>query len=120
MSDFEVNKAVAEKLGFNVRVSSWAIAGRDESTDYADFLKSDVYYINTPRGNSDVPNYCNNPSDAWPIIIDSKITLTPWGSNGDHWKATNKLDWNDYSHDDIYISDKNPLRAAMIVFLMMQ
>ena len=51
---------------------------------------------------------CNNPADAWPIIDENKICLL---SIGNTWRA----------HDlKLMSQDSNPLRAAMIVFLMMQ
>ena len=56
---------------------------------------------------------CNNPADAWPIITDSMISIRPVGNDGQLWEASGmdgmKADY-----------DKNPLRAAMIVFLMMK
>lgn len=55
-------------------------------------------------------NPCNNPSDAWSIILDNKISIFP--ISGDTWQAEHAL-------TGAY-KDKNPLRAAMIVFLMMQ
>ena len=56
---------------------------------------------------------CNNPADACPIIISSMISVRPVGGDGHLWEASGmdgmKADY-----------DKNPLRAAMIVFLMMK
>lgn len=56
---------------------------------------------------------CNNPADAWPIITSSMISIRPVGNDGQLWEASGmdgmKADY-----------DKNPLRAAMIVFLMMK
>lgn len=62
---------------------------------------------------------CNNPADAWPIIVGKQISLISRCANGE-WKAQLHL-----GRDDIFDSyascwDKNPLRAAMIVFLMMK
>lgn len=58
-------------------------------------------------------NYCNNPADAWPIITGSMISICPVGNDGQLWEASGmggmKADY-----------DKNPLRAAMIVFMMMK
>lgn len=64
-----------------------------------------------------IPNcwvdYRNNPADAWPIIISSMISIRPVGNDGQLWEASGmdgmKADY-----------DKNPLRAAMVVFLMMK
>ena len=56
---------------------------------------------------------CNSPADSWPIITDSMISIRPVGSDGQLWEASGMAGMKaDY--------DKNPLRAAMIVFLMMK
>lgn len=61
-------------------------------------------------------DYCNNPADAWPIIVDNRISIYSmsvtdargkWGAEAPH------------PHDAYHFND-NSLRAAMIVFLMMQ
>lgn len=56
---------------------------------------------------------CNNPADAWPIITGSMISIRPVGNDGQLWEAAGmdgmKADYG-----------KNPLRSAMIVFLMMK
>ena len=55
---------------------------------------------------------CNNPADAWPIITYSMISIRPVGNDGQLWEASGMAGMKaDY--------DKNPLRAAMVVFLMM-
>ncbi|MBJ9110049.1 DUF2591 family protein [Citrobacter sp. FDAARGOS_156] len=54
---------------------------------------------------------CNNPADAWPIIVDNSIGIK---------KQSNGL-WVSSRHGGMYPQyHENPLRAAMIVFLMMQ
>jgi hypothetical protein len=55
-------------------------------------------------------DYCNNPSDAWPIVTGSKIGFVP--VNGT-WRASSVTAGY---HE---CSNENPLRAAMIVFLRM-
>ncbi|MCP4321484.1 MAG: DUF2591 domain-containing protein [Alteromonadales bacterium] len=79
LSDFEINKLVAEKL--------------------------------TGKESIFVPDYCNNPSDAWPIIVDNRITVAPYDDASQGWSATYDTSF--------FIDDDNPLRAAMIVYLMM-
>lgn len=56
-------------------------------------------------------DYCNSPADAWPIIEQNKISLTYHTSRG-HWSAI-------FNHENISMHG-SPLRAAMIVFLMMK
>lgn len=54
---------------------------------------------------------CNNPADAMPIVIESRIAICPIFSS----------DWCATSDCDAYrVINKNPLRAAMEVFLMMK
>lgn len=56
---------------------------------------------------------CNNPADAWPIITASMISIRPVGNDGQLWEASGMAGMKaDY--------DKDPLRAAMVVFLMMK
>lgn len=55
---------------------------------------------------------CNRADHAWPIILKYRINV--YASEGPEfmpWMA---------GLDSIMVSNKNPLRAAMIVFLMMQ
>ena len=60
----------------------------------------------------EVPDYCNNPSDAWTIIVANRINV--YASEGPDfmpWMA---------GCGGMVASNRNPIRAAMIVFLMMQ
>ena len=86
LTDFEINKLV----GFKKKSIK---KGR-----------IDNFYLNF------CPDYCNNPSDAWPIILENKIDIAFLKCEPDITVASN---------GDDYIRDKNPLRAAMIVYLMM-
>lgn len=54
-------------------------------------------------------------SDAWPIITEDRIALVP---AFDIWDASK----GDFNHDrrNFQVQDKNPLRAAMIVFLKLK
>ncbi|MBG0639735.1 DUF2591 family protein [Enterobacter asburiae] len=58
--------------------------------------------------------YTTNPADAWPIITEAKISLlsVECGDGSELWLAK--------SNSCPSRGDANPLRAAMIVFLMMQ
>lgn len=60
-----------------------------------------------------IPDYCNNAEDAWPVIAENRISLKIWG-----WS-----EWVAYSDGSSRIKEcmnKNPLRAAMIVYLMLK
>lgn len=94
MSDFEINCEIASLMGYTAK-------------GFIHDLRSGVW------------NPCNNPADAWPIIEQNKITIM---FEDDQWTAfggmsihhSREADW------DFCEYDKKPLRAAMIVFLMMQ
>ena len=95
MSDFEINKAVSTALGMDV-------SGATE--------ENNIMY-------GYVPDICNNPSDAWPVILESRISLRPEdmyeeAPHSGYWRADNEA--GNHCHHE------NPLRAAMIVYLMMK
>ena len=63
-------------------------------------------------------NYCNNWSDMGPLIAGCNITLIDPTSLGcEEWQA-GKF-YTDFA-PDIQVQDKKPLRAAAIVYLLMQ
>ncbi|MBC4013672.1 DUF2591 family protein [Morganella morganii] len=97
-SDFEINKAVFRAARIKHK--------------WFRFLPHGVVTYNI-KGDWVIFDPCNNPADAMPIIIDNNISiLANWGINGE-WAATYEL--------SMYIKyNKNPLRAAMEVFLMMK
>ena len=113
MSDFEINKAVAV-----LENKDWVLLP----------CVDDALFVNVETEDKDCYEYdthqynpCNNPADAWPIIIENRIGLVPvFTCNNrcfsleptEKWRAE-KTDWS------IEIEDRNPLRAAMILFLMM-
>ena len=97
MSDFEINQAVATALGMDV---SGATEENNMMYDY-------------------VRDYCNNPSDAWPIIFSSRTMLNPYCAD-ELWKAEVPCGFDGLFKEYATCYHRNPLRAAMIVFLMMQ
>lgn len=67
---------------------------------------------------------CNNPADAWPILLENKISLnymvseSAWCAHVDGLMTDGCWCWDiDPEH---YHDHANPLRAGMIVFLMMK
>ncbi len=96
LSDFEINKRVF-------------VAAKIEHED-TDLHSNKVFYGD--GANWIEFNPCNNPADAMPIVFENGISLiSDWNEVG-VWGATNQP-W--YSSEN-----KNPLRAAMEVFLMMK
>ena len=98
MSDFEVNSKVAMRLG------------RSVSSEH-ECIKTGACFILTSLAGVRVEfNPCNNPSDAWSIIVENELSL---------WKVLDE--WESSScNGNIQYSDNNPLRAAMICFLKMK
>lgn len=107
MSDFEINKAVGEII----------LKGRWECKPNCSGNYSDSWYYGsvdtfvTPY--PQLPDYCYSWADAGPIIEGAEIGLV---RVADGWCATNDA----ATYEGIYFVNSNPLRAAMIVFLMMQ
>lgn len=96
MSDFEINKSVAGALG----VKWYIVAGRM-------ITGSDGSYT----------DYCNNPADAWPVIVDNGIGIEQNHSQTKWIARSFSVGLTEQAYAFV---DKNPLRAAMIVFLMMR
>ena len=89
MSDYEI----AEKIGKAIGLVS--VAG-------------DLYIKNGVWARFDP---CNNPADAWPVILQSKISIF----------ALDDDDWGARGYNCIIRSiNPNPLRAAMELFLKMK
>lgn len=113
LSDFEINSAVhnalmkepykIEFLG-NDRIR-WVRGSTNVTTGKVEYSKKSL------------KDYCNNPSDAWKIIVDNGISLECIVVNRHEktWRAQLKPAYVKHR-----VNHKNPLRAAMIVFLKMQ
>jgi len=97
MSDFETNEAVAQALG----MITDGTCGESEQG---------VPCGLTGAGDLECRDYCNNPSDAWPIIESIWDDLMSTDVN-------HNTEWD----QEIKTDDRsNPLRAAMIVYLKMK
>lgn len=128
MSDFEINKRVAIDLDIDMHF----FIHESEDSFGLGFLPSELgpiwqtsaIWVGDFRvSNGNKFNPCNNPADAWPIIRDNHISLHA-PSITKTWMAEftgSDDDVNDGFHVDYFESHhENPLRAAMIVFLMIQ
>ena len=122
LSDFEINVAVFEaihngspdyKEGENGAMVFISFEG--------DIVNGDAVEVEVERGSF---NPCANPADAWPIITENKIS-TMWMTAEKEWCAWSGGDleegcWEWENIPGYYFCGESPLRAAMIVFLMMQ
>lgn len=107
-SDFEINKA------------AFLLAAKEGLVNFEDLMEKQ-----NPNRNGvmygDGANWyewdgCNNPADAWPIILDNGICINSMpGGDFTLWYAHDKF----HTNVDSAIYDENPLRAAMIVYLEM-
>jgi hypothetical protein len=110
LSDFEINQLVAVALGAK------------EHCRYEMGERSTVFYelnggpIDVRKGFKGMMNClfdpCNDPKSAWPIIVANRISITPYEKSDQGWFAT--------PDSSFFVDDANPLKAAMIVYLMMQ
>ncbi|HFP6078803.1 TPA: phage protein NinX family protein [Escherichia coli] len=117
LSDFEINVAVFEaihngspdyKEGENGAMVFISFEG--------DIVNGDAVEVEVERGSF---NPCANPADAWPIITENNISIIL--DNPSMPCATdNARDLFDDAGPNVCVAYDNPLRAAMIVFLMMQ
>lgn len=105
ISDFELNVQVAESEGIN-----WYCPASCSPTGGWEYCGIGKLML---KDDKQLPDYCNNPSDAWQIIIENSITF-----NYD----TAQVHVGSYFSDTAKVSEnrKNALRAAMIVYLMMK
>ena len=104
-SNFEISKRVAEIVYNAVDVMELAYL-RDESSAVWNDPANGLMSFNL-----------NDPSDAWPIIVENKINVN-WfdDEDGDYASCT-----TGEVNDNRFLSDhENPLRAAMICFLKMK
>lgn len=120
MSDFEINKAVAESVfidreGLEVVRS---MPARNEITVFAD-KKGELVCIAAA-------DYCNNAADAWPIIAENGISLIKCTVGSGYWSAEIITDIDEVT-DKIFqcqssfdYQDAKSLRAAMIVYLQLK
>lgn len=108
MSDLQINLLVADAIGVDAAENSGVVYGA---------VKHGGDNVVSVIG---VVDYCNNPSDAWPIISESKINLVSPIETRNSWTASHTKGGGNWNLNDASVVHENPLRAAMIVFLMMQ
>jgi hypothetical protein len=106
LTDYKVNVLVAEKLGYKTETHEKSVFVSARHT--GDNVQN-VVGIYDP---------CNNPGDAWPVIVGSEISLAC--NEKEVGKYTALGGYNNGFSSEYYHNNANPLRAAMICFLIMQ
>lgn len=104
MSDFEINLAVA-KVKYN----------HPSDPEYFKFYRlnnGSIVQVNAYKMWPQDLDFCNNPSDAWPIIIENNISISP--RNG---KASLVGAYGACPHE---CEKGKELRTSMICFLEMK
>ncbi len=113
-SDFEINKAVAltylrhkYPLAKSIEYDNSQRCFWVESAGFSSYL---------------IPDYCNNPNDAWPIILENRIGIEPKPINDktNDTEYTAFVLFTDRHCQKVMSVGPNLLRSAMIVFLMMK
>ncbi len=112
MSDFEINKAVAD-IAMN---GTWHLEPSHPNNTTGGWLYGSNGIQTYP-----MPDYCNNPADAWPIITENKISIIHDGGENEYTACYGfKFEygcWDLASTPEHYHTHGNPLRAAMVAFL---
>ena len=106
-SDFEINKAVAEAKGYDNICMGY---NPDSLCVHYSGLESTMREV----------DYCNNPSDMWPIILEHRISLDAIEDEHDKERYWSAIAPNGSQFSAITWGSKNPLRAACIVYLKMK
>ncbi|MEY0977169.1 phage protein NinX family protein [Providencia rettgeri] len=104
LSDFEINKKVAEKLGLHIDDFY-----KQVSPD--DYNNSEIYVsVNKNDYHKDSFDPCNNLVDAMPIIIENGISMV---------RVNNTWSARQFNNHCIEINGDNYYRIAMEVYLLM-
>lgn len=105
LSDFEINKLVAKYQTHDIQLTH--PFDLSESS-YVSIFISDKWIKYDP---------CNNPTDSWLIIIKNRISIL---FDYDLYTAAVDVTMDQYGYfqSGFEYKHKKPLRAAMIVFLM--
>ena len=101
MSDFEINLAAAKARYHQV-----------------EFIAEKEWVAVMGSGYRFDP--CSNPLDAWPIILDNGISINKWDKSDSFWTADVERPKACDEYNTIEVKHENPLRAAMICFLLMK
>lgn len=116
LSDFEINRMVGDVIFKGLWACKPETSGNNTNKWYYGNADTTFEPLNP------LPDYCNDWSAAGPIIVDNEISLNSYGSA---WEASYEYDApiGAFGTDELVtkaIEGKNPLRTAMIAFLMKQ
>lgn len=124
MSDHEINMAVTYIVH---NLHGWSVNKNNNAFYNCGIDGSGHYMVNCI-------DYCNNPNDAWPVIVENNISLLSVSDYAlDRKLKKFKLNFtgkyiasgfpvmsDGFNGDELQVMCENPLRAAMICFLKMK
>lgn len=109
LSDTQINRLVAGTLGFD-EFGHGYVDGYDGLYQYITHKGSEWRHM--------LPDYCNNPAYSMPMVFAEQITIMyDGGVNPIAMTVDSVGQCFEVSYEHL-VEDKNPLRAAMIVYLM--
>lgn len=116
LSDFEINRMLGDVIFKGLWACKPETSGNNTNKWYYGNADTTFEPLNP------LPDYCNDWSAAGPIIVNNEISLNSYGSA---WEASYEYDApiGAFGTDELVtkaIEGKNPLRTAMIAFLMKQ
>ncbi|HAJ7022767.1 TPA: DUF2591 domain-containing protein [Escherichia coli] len=103
LSDFEINRMVGDIIFKGLWASKPETSGNNTNKWYYGNADTTFEPLNH------LPDYCNDPSASWPIIEKYRISI-----------LDQLTEWCVDAKGVSPIFDTRPLRAAMIVFILMQ
>lgn len=115
-TDFEINKMILEIESKKEGVSISNIRPHRLSSKLKALKCFGNIVVFDIEGESSQIDYCNNPSDMMPLAWEHGISLI---HESCYWTAASD-DLNEAWDSTHSADDKNPLRAAAIVYLLMQ
>lgn len=114
MSDLEVNLKVASRLFNSVEVLYPSVNGGNLI-----YVEGDSDFYDYSSGEFD---YCNNPNDAWPIILKAEISLLfGWGDcevSFDYLSPCGAFGMSEALTHAINVDKDKVMRTAMICYLI--
>lgn len=117
MSDFEIDKAVADALGIDYEIAIMFVSPVDKinGNHVEEYVRKKIT-SNEKHWRRFSPTRI--PNDAWPIIDENNITII--NDNPYLRFAVSEVAAYFNGSNNIWSAHENGLRAAMIVFLKMQ
>ena len=113
LSDFDINKLVAEAQGLEI------IYSEDRGMHLIVTGQTPLISGEPIETVAYIFDYCNDPTYAWPIIVENKISIIQTVSPS--FCGAIKNYGSGYAQSiTAEVKHENPLRAAMLVYLQMK